>query len=245
MEEQNTLRSLIPDNQNAVFVKPNDSLAKALTIMQINDFSQLPVVDGDDGEIVGALTWKSIAIGKANLECGETVKDYMVGKDDVAVLTIDTPLMDALYKVLEYEYAFVVDKNKKLLGIVTTADLSEQYIRRTHPFVVLEHIEKLLRSIIEKHLPKESLPGAKKGKHPVDDVSELKFNQYLQILGNSDNWDKLGWKVVDSSYFLEKLDEVRVIRNEIMHFRFDDRDGSKMIILNNMASYLQMLAGRY
>lgn len=56
MEEQKTLRSLILSNQKAVFVKSNDSLAKALTIMQINNFSQLPVVDEDDEEIVGALT---------------------------------------------------------------------------------------------------------------------------------------------------------------------------------------------
>lgn len=220
MVESKSLRNLIPGNQKPIYVKVNDSLYKAITVMQFNDYSQLPVVEGDDGEIVGALTWKSIALGKARGEKEDTVEDYMVGKDSVAILPVDTSLLEALSSVLEFEYAFVVDDDKKLCGIVTTADLSEQYIKWTRPFVVLERIEKLLRSIIENRLPKESLPGVKKGKHPVDDVSELKFNQYLQILSNSDNWDRLGWNVVDRDYFLERLDEVRIIRNEVMHYPF-------------------------
>lgn len=245
MEESKSLRSLIPGNQRPTSVKVSDSLCKAITIMQFNDYSQLPVVDGDDGEIVGALTWRSIALGKANGEKGDTVEDYMIGKDDIDILPIDISLLDALNSVLEYEYAFVVGGDKKLYGIVTTADLSEQYIKWTRPFVVLERIEKQLRNIIAERLPGESLPGVKKGKHPVDDVSELKFNQYLQILSNSENWGRLGWNIVDRDYFLEELDEVRIIRNEVMHFRFDDNDSSKMFLLNNMAEYLQKLADRH
>lgn len=238
MSEIRTLRELIPSGQTMEYVSPKDGLAKAMTIMQFNNYSQLPVLEEDCG-IVGALTWKSIAC-KLTLGDGDSlVKEFMVYKEDVDILPMDMPLTDALVKVLEYEYAFVVDDSQKLCGIVTTADLSKQYIDMTRPFVIVEQIEGDLRKIIDSKLPKETLPGFSKGKKPVNSADDLTFFQYKQILEKTDNWHRLGWSMVDQDYFIKRLEDVRNIRNEIMHFRFEDRDGSKLIILGNMARYLR------
>lgn len=243
MREVRTLRELIPSEQTTEYVSPRDKLAKAMTIMQFNNYSQLPILGEDNGRIVGALTWKSIATKMSIGDKDGSVDDYMVNKEEDNVLPLDMPFAEALNNVLEYEYAFVIDNNQSLCGVVTTADLSQRYIEWTHPFVIIEKIEGDLRKIIDGKLPKEALPGFGKGKKPVNSAEDLAFIQYKQILEKADNWHQPGWTMVDQDYFLERLEDVRNIRNDIMHFRFEDKDGSKLTLLANMAFYLRMLIG--
>ena len=65
-------------------VTPNDELKTAITHMMRNDFSQIPVMEGQR-QIKGMLTWESIGSRTALGQTGQDVKHYM----DTGVCLID------------------------------------------------------------------------------------------------------------------------------------------------------------
>lgn len=153
--------------------------------MQMNNYSQLPVTGEDRQEVFGAITWKSIGIARANGCQSELVNDYV--ETDIARLSLDSPLTEALNTVMEYEFAIVFDSSEEMCGIVTTTDLSEKYIQWTKPFVMLNRIEKLLRLLLAQRLPLEVIKKARQGKRPVNSADDLMFHEYIRIIKEESN----------------------------------------------------------
>ena len=49
------------------------------------------------------------------------------------------------------------------------------------------------------------------------DVADLTFGEYLRLLSHGKIWPKLGLKI-DQQTFTHHLEEIRKIRNDVMHF---------------------------
>lgn len=220
-------------------VSSNDGLNKALTIMQMNNYSQLPVTGEDRQEVIGAITWKSIGIARANGCQSELVNDYV--ETDIARLSLDSPLTEALNIVMEYEFAVVFDSSEEMCGIVTTTDLLEKYIQWTKPFVMLDRIEKLLRLLLTQRLPLEVIKETRQGKRPVNSVDDLMFHEYIRIIKDESNWKILHLEGVDKDYFVDTLDRVRELRNSVMHFHPKGISNVETTLLPNMSTYLARL----
>ena len=221
-----------------LYVSPGDNLSKAVTIMQMHKYSQLPVIN-NLRNISGSITWESIGTAIANGVKGEKVNDYM--QKAVTILSLETPLLDAIDKILANDFAFVVNTTKELCGIVTTADISEQYIRWTKPFVLLEQIENHLRMLMEGKFLLEDIQKNCQDDRLVKNIDDLTFGEYLRLIENPIYWDKLGLGTVDRTYFIKQLNKVREARNDVMHFEPAGLDPEQMSDIQQMADYLKNL----
>ena len=81
----------------------------------------------------------------------------------------------------------VVDN--KIVGIITTSDLSLQFQQLSEPFLLLGEIENHIRRIIDGRFTKEQLEAAKDGtdsERAVKSASDLTFGEYKRPLESSE-----------------------------------------------------------
>ena len=74
----------------------------------------------------------------------------------------------------------------------------------------------------------------------ITSIDDLSFGDYKRIIENPDLWDKLNINA-DKKLLTERLDEIRIIRNEIMHFAPDSIDKKSIVVLNDTSKYLANL----
>lgn len=202
-------------------VKTNESLSKAYTIMLKKKYSQLVVADFDKPvatSIKGIVSYQSIAdaliSGKAKTvgECLDKTTPHVSVDDDI----------DRVVEYLEkHEVVLVIGEDKHLCGIVTAWDLAAEFANLVGPFKRIGEIEyRVTKCIKDKLGPTaiEALPGMS--------ASVLTLGDLVRIIQNPDNWEKLQLPF-DRQEFSGILDEVRELRNRLMHFR-DPLDGNEM-----------------
>ena len=239
VQHDSTLRigSLKAARGGVTSVAPGHALAKATTLMQFNQFSQLPVMTGERS-VKGIISWESIAkclvLGK---EC-KVVSDCMVQAHEIA---ITTPLLTVVGGITAHGYVLVHDERDKISGIVTTSDLSDEFMQLTEPFLLTGEIEGYLRRYIESgSFTEEELQNYSVDGRKIQSVSDLFFGEYCRILENRENWCRLNLKI-DRETFVKNLHQVRDIRNSIMHFNPGDADEDTKM-LRAMAQFLEGLA---
>ena len=141
-------------------------------------------------------------------------------------------LLAAIPVIVAEGFAFVRDGKNNLTGVVTTADLSHTFVGLTGPFLQIAEIERRLRKIIDQKLADGSFTQAdlqdvvKDNAGPranPQSAADLTIGEYQTLLGDPDCWGRLGWSS-DRKTFINALDEVRQIRNDIMHFDPDPPD---------------------
>ena len=229
VEEDDTLpemtflvRMLEAANRQVVAVKPEDPIESATTLMMAHDFSQLAVMK-NERELRGAISWKSIGSRLSQRNELTHVSDAI--ERTTEVLDTET-LFEATRIVIEHEFVFVRSAaDRKITGIVTATDLSEQFQSLSEPFLLLGRIENQLRKILQGTFDIETLRAACDENDPerkdrVTKVSHLTFGEYQRILEKKENWDKIGF-VACRKQFCQALDDARQLRNEIMHFHPD------------------------
>jgi CBS domain-containing protein len=199
-------------------VTPDDSLQLAYTRMEINDYSQMPVMTGERS-VKGAVTWRSIAEALLKNRTA-TLRDAIV---KVEIVTYDEDLLDLVSEIIENEFVLVSDQTGKVTGLVTTADLSELFAERAVTFLQLSEIDQRLRDVIATHFSIEEvrdLSDKGDGTQAIDDFDDLSMGDYEQVLANPDCWARLNWPL-DRKEFHHLLDEVRDVRNDVLHFNPD------------------------
>ncbi len=119
-----------------VSVTKNDTLLHAVTIMANRDFSQLPVMNGDR-HVDGIISWKTIgdAVHVHKKPC-DLVKDCLE-KDGFDFVNSDCPLPKALRTLAGNDLVLVKDKTKRIVGIVTHADIADKYHELAEPFLLI------------------------------------------------------------------------------------------------------------
>lgn len=202
-------------------VSRDDKLKKAITLMMMNNYSQLPVMSGSR-TVVGVITWESIGYGLTNGCESEDVKNFI--SNEISILDYETPLLNAISTIIEEDFVLVQKPDNSISGIVTLADISEQFLTVSEPFLLLEQIENHIRQILDgKFLVKDLREFCKIGdeEREIEHIDDLNFGDYIRIIENPKYWEKLNLSV-ERTYFIKHLDKVREIRNDIMHF---DPDG--------------------
>lgn len=199
-------------------VAPTEPLANAITKMILRDFSQLPVMS-DDRTVKGVITWRSIGqhLGLKDGWRDRPVKDFIVPHKEVAH---DTSLLAAIPEIVAHEYVLVRGSDQTVTGIVTTMDLALQFREQTEPFLLLGEIENQIRRLIAgKFTVAELRAASHEGDldRDVGDVNDMTFGEYLRLLQRPEHWDRLKLPI-DRRQFIACLDEVRGVRNEVMHF---------------------------
>lgn len=231
--------SILPSaNKPPQTINRDAKISEAVTLMMINNYSQLPVMSNPKS-VAGFISWETLAVAITNGNKSEDVKDYL--KTDVKILNRDTPLIEAIKIVIQEGIVLVQEKDKSLCGIITIADISKQFFTLTEPFLLLERIENLIRLMLnEKFLVEDLKNLCREGEKTPQFIDDLTFGQYIRLIEVENNWEKLNLKI-DRTSFIKKLDEVREIRNDVMHFNTDGITDKQRKDLINMANFLTEL----
>ncbi|MFF6637713.1 CBS domain-containing protein [Streptomyces althioticus] len=196
---------------------PSATFEQAITMMAINDYSQIPILEGPR-KLRGAVTWKSIAKTR-HVSPEAKLSDAVV---DASVVSYSLDLIDILPLLEESEFVLVKDETNKIAGIVTASDVAGAYGSMATPFFLVGELDQRLRQVIADSFEMKQViewcdADNSRGITCFDDLS---FGDYLWVLRNPKAWELLGWPL-DRKIFTDRLDEIREIRNDLMHFNPD------------------------
>src|SRR5438552_10037394 len=90
-------------------VMPGNPIEKAITIMLLNDFSQLPVME--NGHAKGIIRWPSVIKGLFDSKQKGTASDWAT---EARTMHRDRSIYDAFEEVLSYEYVLVTADHMKV-----------------------------------------------------------------------------------------------------------------------------------
>ncbi|NLZ95322.1 MAG: CBS domain-containing protein [Bacteroidales bacterium] len=226
-------------NQPPITITNSATLQEAVTIMMLHDYSQLPVMQ-NERKIHGYISWESIGTALAQNNLSDKISDYVC--KNVKVLSPDTPLLAAVKDVYEHGFVVVVGQDEKLQGIVTTYDLSLEFITISEPFLLIEQIERQIRKILDGKFLVEELSrfSDQNSTKKIKSIDDLSFGEYIRLMENKDNWERLQLPIA-RKIFIEKLYLIREIRNDIMHFSPDELEEKQRNLLMQMAGFLTKL----
>ncbi|GAA4240565.1 hypothetical protein GCM10022254_65720 [Actinomadura meridiana] len=215
----------------------DDTLAQAETTMLSDDFSQLAVLQ--DGRLRGAVTWDSIRLARARGS-----GDLRSAVDPLPeVLKCDDDLLRHAPRIYTAGFAFVEDENRTLVGIVTLADLAQQFVGLANPFVLLSEIEQRLRRLVRRICDLAEMRAKARYPNKTDGADDLMFGDYKKIFEDETLFLRCGWADIDHDVFVEKLDRVRVIRNDVMHFSPEGVRDEHTRTLNAFIKFIKGLDG--
>ncbi|MEH2587403.1 CBS domain-containing protein [Bradyrhizobium sp. AZCC 1721] len=233
------ISKLAAANNKPLSVNPNASLKEAITLMMANDFSQLPVMT-NERDTKGTISWLSIGTRSVLGNSRTFVREAMDVHHEIRA---DASMFQAIPTIVQHGYVLVRGSDNKITGIVTASDLSLQFQQVAEPFLLLSEIENHVRSLLSGKFSKADLVAVRDPSdsgREIDDVSDLTFGEYLRLLENEQRWEKLGLNL-DRKTFCNHLDQVRVIRNDVMHFDPDGVPQSDLEKLRDCAKFLQTL----
>jgi CBS domain-containing protein len=218
-----------------VSVPPTATFEHAITLMLLNDYSQLAIIEGKRN-LRGAVTWKSIAQTR-HVHSSARFADAIIEAEEVRY---DKELREVLQTLEVSDFVFVRDASNLIAGIVTTADVVHAYGELATPFFLIGELDRALRQVISKTFTIEevsslSVPG---GARKIESFDDLSMGDYQRVLENPDLWEKLGW-LLERSVFVRRLDELREIRNDIMHFNPDPLPPGAVKKLHNAINILR------
>ncbi len=223
-------------------VSPTTSVREAMTIMLLNNFSLLPVINGKPkvSNVKGVISWHSIgeqyAMGAKCTEVRQCMKKPQLIDGNEALAT-------AIDLILEHEYALVYDGSRTISGIVTTYDLGKQFRELSEPFLLLEEIETHIRVLISRagftvdELRDAVNPNDAERKAKVNGIYDLTFGEYTRLFGRN-GWSKLGLPI-DRKTLIGELENIGRIRNDVMHFSPDPVSPNDIQTLRNLVSFLR------
>jgi len=226
-------------NKVPVSVKPDATLQQAITLMMTHDFSQLPVMTTPK-EVKGIISWKTIGYRLALKRPCSNVRECM---EPAEIVSIDASLFSTINSVAEHECVLVQAIDKTICGIVTATDFNDQFRRLAEPFLLVGEIENGVRRILHGKFTSKELEEAKA---PGDDgraivaVSDLTFGEYIRLIEPEKHWKKLDLEI-DRVEFLARLNKIREVRNDVMHFDPDGLAPSDLSVLREFARFLKTL----
>lgn len=227
MAQEFKVSEFIDPNKKIISCKPTDSIKKAKTIMLMNDFSQLPVLS-DDKKIVGFISWRSIGKIEA-LGNGQNLVDEFT---EVPKIIKETDsFLDHIHSIAENEFIIVQNNSNSLSGIITTYDMTIYFNDFIMPYLRLGIIEDNLRKIITTKIK----PKVTK------DVHEMTFYEYKQIFNEDKNWLSLGLDNLDRESFVEKIDEIRLLRNRVAHYKPNPISNTELYFIASFSKLLEDL----
>lgn len=235
----NRIGKLAAANRSPLSVKPESSLQEAVTLMLSHDFSQLPIMQSEYS-LKGAVSWASIGSRLALKREGSKVEDFM---EQPVEISADASLFAAIDTIVSAEYVLIRDSQNRVSGIVTTSDLSIQFGQLGEPFLLLGEIENHVRRLIDGKFTVKEVTSACDPADPdreVKSVADLTFGEYVRLLSKPEYWTKVKL-AVDRTVFVRQLDQVREIRNDVMHFDPDGVADEDLITLRRFSRFLETL----
>ena len=231
--------SLESANRKPTSVKPDNPLTEATTLMLTNDFSQLPVMTSER-DVKGIVSWKSIGSRLALAQKCSYIRECM---DPPHIISAEASLFEAIDIISLHDYVLVQAIDRTISGIVTTSDLSQQFRYLSEPFLLIGECEHLIRRLIHGKYNVEELNDVKDSNdinRNITSIADLTFGEYVRLLSNKDRWTKLKLSI-DRKEFISRLDKIREIRNDIMHYDPQGIDPESLHLIRDFVRFLKEL----
>ena len=165
--------------------------------------------------------------------------------DPPQVINSDELLFELIDKIVTNQYVLIRNAENKIAGIVTTSDLSLQFRQLAEPFLLLSEIENQIRQIIIRggfttdQLKSYCDRKDNRELEKIQSVADLNLGEYLQLLADPQAWRQLRLRL-DRTIFIHRLNQVREIRNDIMHFDPDPISEDELNTLRKFTAFLHM-----
>jgi restriction system protein len=219
-----------------VSVPPESTLLFARTLMLDRKFSQLAVID-ENGILHGAISWESI--GKAYVASGDPALADAIAP--AKVVDHEELLLEQIDVIYDKGFVFVRGPDRKrVTGIVTAADLTRQFGNLARPVMLIEEVEIRLRLRADEVYTLAELKAAvqKHRQSGISQAADFTLRDYCFLMRPEENWSKLAWNM-DREYFVDCLENVVMIRNELMHFTTDDVDPAQYSAVEGLLEMLR------
>jgi CBS domain len=223
------VNSLLPDEQSVVSVRPGTLVREAFALMRHYGFSQLPVMEG--GLVVGVFSHRSFATWAAGqktvaldrLEVDDCLEDFEFVRA--------TAELEAMFEYLDRDGAVLVGDPDRLIAVATPTDLIQYLYGVTHPFVLIQEIELVLRGLVHAAVAKNELSAyirrAISNKYNNAEVQiptelvDLTFAELVQTVIHGTNYSEAFCKILGRNRESARgyLSPVTNIRNDVFHFR--------------------------
>ncbi len=169
-----TVSDLTQDNPPLVSTKPDTLVMDALALMNAHDFSQLPVVS-QDGVVLGILTNETILSAASKLRAPlEKLRVLDAFSNKAKEFRKDADLFELLDTMRDHYAVLIVDRDRRLQGIVTNYDTTAYFRRSAEDMMLVKDIEDLLKDFIQKSFTNQ------KG-----EVDEVKLDRAVQRITDS------------------------------------------------------------
>jgi len=146
------------------------------------------------------------------------------------IVGLNDDLLARIPMIVDASFVFVQSPDRQISGIVTTADLSIEFATLAKPFFLLAEVERRLRRLIDRLFTVEELATIV---DPADtersavSASDLTIGECARLLEEPARWSRLKWSL-DRAIFIGQLHDIRLIRNEVMHFSPDPLDDEQI-----------------
>ncbi|WP_280892731.1 N-6 DNA methylase [Streptomyces sp. LBL] len=196
-----------------VYVSRSATFDEAITRMVINDYSQLPVLSGR--KLDGAVTWQSIARARHANHNPPFHRAITPARE----VSYNQDLIDIVPMLTEFEFILVRNQRNEIAGIVTASDVAAAYGAMAAPFFLIGELDQRLRQVLASSVEFPEVQGLcdPEGDRNIKGFNDLSIGDYQRVLENKEAWERVGWSL-DRKIFIERLAEVRQIRNDLMHF---------------------------
>lgn len=211
------ISSVLDENAVIVGVTPEVLLGEIETVMVMKNYSQIPVFRRRNRDLLGSITWRSIARWRGDRKSA-AAKEVMSPGGYVAKSS--DPLLMHIPAIIENEFIYIESPSGEVVGILTATDLAESFLETSGPFIKIGEIEQRIRRLVDRL----TVPEIQKAKHADDanrevhGVDDLSFGEYVRALENPARWIS-----VDAGFergpIIENLKDVNNTRNDVMHFR--------------------------
>jgi len=221
-----------------------------------NNFSQLPVVDAEDGLVVGAISAESIVrslyhlsspgAGTSTLSNGmglnvdQCIDEASVHSSHSEMLTLGKTLADSPYTL--------VGEDGVLSDILTHADIVRLFRDLAAHFLLIGSIERNLRLLVSrvfdtKGAVKIAIDSAfnYRKEHKPHSLDGMTIDDYRQLIMNKKNWPHFAGLFFDRHATEQRLFKLRDLRNDLFHFRLHTLDSEQKDFLRSTVRWLEQL----
>jgi hypothetical protein len=150
-------------------------------------------------------------------------------------------LFESIPLIVDTGYVLVRQHDRRISGVVTASDLSQQFRDLSEPFLLLREIELHVRQIIKDKISADDfslLVQQAAPRRTLQDVADLTMGEYVRLFGHPKIWQKLNLSV-DRVALTKMLDDVRLVRNDVMHFDPDPMTSDDLEVLKRAARLMQ------
>jgi len=236
------ISAVLDVERELIAVGPDEPLPAVETLMIMNDFSQIPVMNRTRRDLHGSITWQSIA--RWHGDRSQATARQVMHRDGQTARSSDS-LMDHIKRIIENGYVYIQDPTGMYVGILTATDLAEGFLATSGPFIKIGEVENRLRALVNQlPLPVIQQAGLASGAtRPIKSVADLTFSQYVSILEKPENWQQLGLSF-DRKTVVQNLREVNAARNDVMHFRPIELDSQSTEAIDRCLNWLRAIRSR-